>query len=753
MQEIQRTKATKIGPWHRRRPSKCGRKEKGIRINTRKRVNTVGTAFLGLSFECARCHDHKYDPISSKEFYQIFAFFNSLNGNAMDGNRKDHAPIMKITTPEQERQIKQVQEKIASATGKVAAKLSEIDYIDPGPSTKDEKEPTETIWIDDATPQGSREQGNWEWASGPGHPVFSGSVASKRTAEGLSQHFFDSAAPTLSVSADDILFAHVYLDPNNPPKQIMMQWSDGGWEHRAYWGGNHINWGKNDTASRRRMGDLPKTGEWVRLEVPARRVGLSKKAPVGGWAFTQFDGTVYWDKAGVIGKPEIVLRSIAEWTKQLKIKGKGRAVPPNVVQAAKAETAKRNDAQKKLLRDYFIRFVHDDFRPRFKPLNDEITKLEAEAKKLSVGTATTLIWKETPQPRPAYLLKRGQYDLPDKEAGALRRDVLEALPPWPKGAPRNRLGLSQWLLDDEHPLMARVTVNRFWQQCFGVGIVKTAGVFGLQGELPSHPELLDWLAVQFIADGWDVKKLMKRFVTSAAYRQDSRTTPELIKLDPGNRLLARGPRFRLDAEMLRDQALAASGLLVEKIGGPGVKPPQPDGLWFAVGYSGSNTVRFKQDKGKAKVHRRSLYTFWKRTAPPPQMNTFDAPSRENCSVRRERTNTPLQALLLLNDPQYVEAARHLAELAICTGGETPEARAKFLFERASGRPPNSADLKDLVRAFRNQLAHYKDNAEDAGKLIAIGENEPDPKLNPPELAAWTMVANLVLNLDEVVNKK
>jgi hypothetical protein len=429
------------------------------------------------------------------------------------------------------------------------------------------------------------------------------------------------------------------------------------------------------------------------------------------------------------------------------------AAPPNVTKAAKLDPAKRNDAQKKLLREHFLQFVHADVSRKFKPRHDEIAKLEKQAEKLRLGSVTTLVWKETAKPRPAYLLKRGQYDQPDKEGGELTRDVLEALPPWPKDAPRNRLGLAQWLLDPGHPLMSRVTVNRFWQQCFGVGIVKTAGVFGQQGELPSHPALLDWLAVQFVADGWDVKKLMKRFVTSSAYRQSSRTTPNLIKRDPGNRLLAHGPRFRLDAEMLRDQALAISGLLIEKIGGPGVKPPQPEGLWFAVGYSGSNTVRFKQDTGSDKVHRRSLYTFWKRTAPPPQMNTFDAPSREGCSVQRERTNTPLQALLLLNDPQYVEAARRLAKLTIREAGESPEKRAGFIFELAAARPLDAADLADLVGAYRNQRAYYKDHAEDAGKLIAVGESAPDPKLNPEELAAWTMVANLVLNLDEVVNKK
>ena len=717
------------------------------------RVNTTGTVFLALTFECSRCHDHKYDPISQKEFYQLFAFFNSLDGNAMDGNRKDPAPVASVASPEQKKQLADIEQQLAGVRKKISADLAKVSYTDPGPDAKPAREPVETVWINDAVPQGAREEGTWQWVGGPDNPVFAGMLAAKRTAKGMSQHVFTGAAPALTVEGNDTLFAHVYLDPKNPPKQIMLQWNDGTWEHRAYWGGNHINWGKNGTPSRRHMGKLPETGKWVRLEVPASQVGLSKKKPINGWAFTQFDGTVYWDKAGTVGKPEIRFRSLLAWTNYLSRKGNQKAAPPNVVKAAKLRPTKRNAAQKKLLREHFLQHIHADTSPRFKPLQDQVAKLEDQAKKTRSGFVTTLIWKELAKPRPAYFLKRGQYDLPDKEAGPLTRDVLQALPAFPKDSPRNRLGLAQWLLDPDHPLTSRVTVNRFWQQVFGMGIVKTTENFGGQGELPSHPGLMDWLAVQFIDDGWDVKKLVKRLVTSATYRQSSRITPALFERDPENRLFARGPRFRLDAEVLRDQALAVSGLLVEKIGGPGVKPPQPDGLWFAVGYSGSNTVRFKQDTGPDKVYRRSLYTFWKRTSPPPQMNTFDAPSREECSVRRERTNTPLQALLLMNDPQYVEAARHLAQLAMTKASRSPESRAAYIFERAAARAPDKDDLANLLSAYRVQLASYKAAPEDAEKLIAVGESKPNPALDATELAAWTMVANLVLNLDEVITRK
>jgi hypothetical protein len=297
-----------------------------------------------------------------------------------------------------------------------------------------------------------------------------------------------------------------------------------------------------------------------------------------------------------------------------------------------------------------------------------------------------------------------------------------------------------------------VAVNRLWLQVFGIGIVKTAEDFGSQGEPPSHPELLDWLAVQFREDGWDVKRFMKRLVMSATYRQSSRVTPEGLAKDPANRLLSRGPRFRLDAEMLRDQAFFLAGLMVERIGGPSVKPPQPSGLWEAVGYTDSNTARFSADTGTEKVHRRSLYTFWKRTSPPPQMTTFDAPSREACLVRRERTNTPLQALLSMNEPQFVEASRALAERTLREAGPTTDERLIYMFRLATSRKPDSSDLAELSGCFQDFLAHYTKECGGAKELIVIGESKPDPKFNASELAAWTMIGNVILNLDEVMTK-
>jgi hypothetical protein len=571
-----------------------------------------------------------------------------------------------------------------------------------------------------------------------------------RTAEGLSQHFFTDASPGLRVGDSDVLFAHVYLDPERPAKEIMLQWNTGEWKHRAYWGENVIPWGADSTTERARLGDLPEPGGWVRLEVPVDKVGLKPGMTINGWAFTQHGGTVYWDKAGIVTKTKQGgdnPLTLTAWAKSQQ--GPALTKLPKPVQdALKVALAKRNDNQKKTIRDYFIENVYLPARATFTPLHKELADAVTQRDQLDKQIPSSLVFKEAANPRPAYILKRGEYD---QRGEQVSRGTPAFLPPMPADLPRDRLGLARWLVAPGHPLTARVAVNRFWQQIFGTGIVKTAEDFGSQGEPPSHPELLDWLAVQFQEDGWDVKHFMKRLVMSATYRQSSRVTKDKLAADPANRLLSRGPRFRLDAEMLRDQALFAAGMFVERVGGPSVKPPQPPGLWEAVGYTSSNTAKFTADTGE-KVHRRSLYTFWKRTSHSPQMSTFDAPSREACQVRRERTNTPLQALLLLNETQFVEAARGVAERTMKHTADKPEDRIRYMFRLVVGRSPDARELTELMSAHSDHLAKYTGNVDAAKKLIGIGETKPDPTLNLSELAAWTMIANLLLNLDEVINK-
>ncbi|MEO2092240.1 MAG: DUF1553 domain-containing protein, partial [Gemmataceae bacterium] len=328
-------------------------------------------------------------------------------------------------------------------------------------------------------------------------------------------------------------------------------------------------------------------------------------------------------------------------------------------------------------------------------------------------------------------------------------DVPKALPPMGKDLPRNRLGFAKWLLDKDHPLTGRVTVNRFWQELFGQGLVRTAGDFGVTGEQPSHPELLDWMAEEFESH-WDIKRFFKLLVTSATYRQAATATKDKLEKDPNNIYLSRGPRFRMDAEMVRDYALAASGLLVPKIGGPSVRPYQPEGVWEAVAMIGSNTRDYRRDSGD-NLYRRSMYTFWKRAAPPASMEVMNAPNRETCAVRRERTNTPLQALLTLNDIQFVEAARVLAEKAIAAG-DTDDRRIDFVAKRLLARPLSAKELEIVKGSLAELTKEYAAKPEEAKKLIAVGEKKADAKLDAGQLAAWTMLCNQLLNLDEVLNK-
>jgi hypothetical protein len=394
------------------------------------------------------------------------------------------------------------------------------------------------------------------------------------------------------------------------------------------------------------------------------------------------------------------------------------------------------------LRTYYRR----QHSPAFRERHDELVNWKQELEVTDRAVPTTMVAKEAGMSKETFMLLRGEYD---KKGDKVEPHVPAIFPPLPDGAPTNRLGLAQWLLDPAHPLTARVTVNRIWQQHFGVGLVKTTEDFGMQGEHPSHPELLDWLATEFIRSGWDVKHMHRLIVTSATYRQSSRATPELLERDPENRLLARGPRFRLDAEAIRDTALFVSGLLVEKVGGRSVRPYEPPGLWEAVSFN--NSQKYVEDAGDAQ-YRRSLYTYWKRQSPPPNMMLFDAPTRESCTVRRSRSNTPLQALALLNDPQFVEAARAFAQRIILEGGDGVRDRARFAFRLATSRDPSNDELAVLCGFFEEQCDTFRHDPSAAEKFLTVGPFTPKADLDPAELAAWAALGSLILNLDEAITK-
>ena len=719
--------------------------------NVKDRIDTFGTLFLGLTVTCAGCHDHKFDPLSQKDYYSLFAYFNSLDANPMDGNKKDHAPVVRVETPDQKQRIAKLREQIASTRSKINQAVAAFTYTEPAkPSGRVPPKPQVITWIDDSTPAGAKLTGPWKFEAGP-IAAFSGKTSHAQTAKGNQQHFFENAKTPLVVGPGDLLFAYAWIDPRNPPKELMLQFNDGGsWEHRAYWGGNHINWGKAKTPSRVYRGALPTVGKWTRLEVKAADVGLNPGNKISGWAFTQFDGTVRWDKAGIVSMKgqNHQFDSLRQWI-SFQRSLEQPTVPDEIAAIIRKEGDTLSADERRRATNHFVEHAYSKTRTKFAALHQEIAEAERQIADSGKSFATTLIWKEKAQPKASFMLNRGEYD---QKGDQVSRALPAFLPPLPKGASNDRLGLAQWLLDEQHPLFARVTVNRFWQQLFGTGLVKTAEDFGMQGDPPSHPELLDWLAIQYRASGWDTKELMKLMLSSATYRQAANFTPEKLRSDPENRLLAHGPRFRLDAETLRDQALAVSGLLVERIGGPGVKPPQPAGLWKSVGYSGSNTVRFKADTGHEKVHRRSIYTFWKRTAPPPQMSIIDAPPRESCVVRRERTNTPLQALLLMNDPQYFEAARHLGQRAIAEGGPTPRARIAWMFEVAVSRSPTTDELEIVYHYYLEQAKEFAMFPDRARQAITVGAMPVPGGVNDAELATWTMVSNLVMNLDEFLTK-
>ncbi len=718
------------------------------------RTETMSTIFMGMTLGCAVCHDHKFDPVTQKEFYQLFAFYNASADAAMDGNALAPPPTIKAPTSEQTASIADLDTKIAAVKAQITSALASVDYVDPGAGTVLAMlEPAEFIWIEDETPAGAQLQGDtpWEFVAAPDHPVHTGMKSTRRKADAMSQHFFTGVSPGLKLGADDKLFAYCWLDPTNPPKTVMLQFNDGNWNHRAFWGEDTIAFGAGDLPEHRLMGPLPPTGQWVRLEVDAAHVGLAAGAELNGWAFTQFGGTIYWDHAGSFTKTP---QGSQAFESQLAWEAADRALekstaPQPVRDAIKLDADKRTPDQAKLIRDHFVQFVHPKTRTVFEPFQQQVDGMTKQRNETDAAIAITMIMEDLAQPRDTFVLKRGEYDKPGEKVEA---NVPAMFPPLPEGAPKNRLGLAKWLVDPSHPLTARVAVNRYWQQYFGVGIVKTAEDFGMQGQWPTNPKLLDWLAVEFVESGWDIKAFQKLIVMSSTYRQVSSVSPELLSVDPENALLARGARFRLDAEVVRDSALAMSGLLAEAYGGKSVRTYQPDGIWESVAFVGSTTQNYKRDDGAA-LYRRSLYTFWKRTAPPPSLMAFDAPSRETCVARRARTNTPLQALVLMNDTQYVEASRHLAARMMTEGGDSAAKQLTFGFQLCTARIPAEHEMQVLIRVHAAQVAHYQANPAEAEKLLVIGASPRIAELDPPSYAAMTMMANLILNLDETITKE
>jgi len=725
------------------------------------RASTTAQAWMGLTAGCAMCHDHKFDPLSQKEFYSLYAFFHSAADPAMDGNALLTKPVLKLESPEQQKKLAKFDADIAAKQKALDEKTSALKYTDPAKvEPRPPIEETEVVLLDDDFPVGAKVQFTagqpTEWVTrGNGSPVLKGDRSLKRTAKEIGQDFYESGTPPVEIPPGGEFFANVWIDPKDPPKTIMLQFHKGNWKHRAVWGDyDGIQWGTANTTERVHMGPLPDASKWVRLEIPVEKVGLNPGDQIAGFALTQFGGTVYWDSIGLSGRSDPAAdprRSFVAWWKQRAGKDT-QGIPPDLNKILKDGPDKaRKPEDERRLREYFLQNICIDTKAEFGSLFAEVAELRKKRDEFDKTIPSTFVFKDLEKPRESFVMLRGAYDKPGDKVEPATPAVF---PPLKKADPEKRatrLDLAQWLVAPENPLTARVAVNRLWQQFFGIGLVKSAGDFGSQGQPPSHPELLDWLAITYRESKWDTKALVRMMLRSATFRQSSRATPALVQRDPENRLLARGPRFRLDAEQIRDNALFVSGLLNGEMGGKGVKPYQPPNIWEPVGFAGSNTRSYKQDTGGA-LYRRSLYTFFKRTAPAPFMSNFDAPNREQICVVRERSNTPLQALQLMNDVQHVEAARSLAQRMLTEGGASPAERIAFAFRTVLARAPEPAELEILQRQLSAHLTRYNQDADLAKKLIANGESKPNEKLPPAELAAHTMVASTLLNLDETVTR-
>ena len=732
------------------------------------RVETTATVFLGLTAGCAACHDHKYDPISQQEFYSLGAFFNNTTQPAMDGNQRDSPPFAVIPKSEFEKEWSELQATRKTLGDQLTAAKSgarkwwkqrkpdlppvgEEDLILHRPllAAAGESLPKNAHWVTNH-PAGTRGMG-FDAAGG-----LQVDMKRIRSDEPLSISFWIRTPDKLQSSRLLEQLA-TSTDPKDPKKKKKTV----GWKLNSSTQGAvtfELHDGQGTNIRGLLPGDealTPRKWQHVCIRYSGGQADSAITIHVNGFArplrnasLKKVAATELTDAklkiapslpSGALSDLRIFRRHLSDQEIQLL----DREFALRELIASKTRWGKMSAAQKQLVEMYHRLVVRDESRK----LSQQIAATQRRIDYIHSRSTTTLVMEERDGKPRAWILERGEYDQRRDEVAAA---VPAVFPDLPKGSPRNRVGLARWLVDPSNPLTARVTVNRLWQSVFGIGLVKTSEDFGVMGESPTHPELLDWLAVEFVESGWDVRHVVNLMMTSSTYRQSSRIEPNEYEIDPDNRYLARGPRRRLDAEVLRDQALYVSGRLVPKMGGPGVKPFQPTGLWRVVAITGSNTRDFKMDTGEA-LYRRSLYTFWKRTSPPPNMAAFDAPTREQCTVRRERTNTPLQALVLMNDPQYFEAARALAERVIHMEKDD-NARARRLFIITLVHPPSTEDMKDILSTVSEFRYLFRDDAKLVQDVLKAGWTAHDEKLPPLELAAWTMAANTLMNRDDFINK-
>jgi hypothetical protein len=716
-------------------------------LYTRDRTEAVSQVWLGLTAGCAVCHDHKFDPLSQREFYELSAFFNNTTQPVMDGNIKDTPPTVLVPSVADKARWKNLPGEIAGTR----KELDERKETARGDFTKwlagtDSKALTAAIpanglkleAVTAESPVTTRADKATEFANAGDFDrdhAFSVGAWVKLPKAGLVGSILARMDDRQNYRGWDI-----WLEDGRVATHLVHHWPDNALKviSRSHvtagtWTHVFVTYDGSSRAAGVKMyidGEMQPTetntdslSQPIRTQVPLK---LGQRHTSSRIDDLVIHSVRLYDRA--ISKPEAAF-----------LAGVLKALDFLKTPASKRTT----DVESSV-----FTWWRAGLDPASQKLRQRLDLLEKEEAEIKSRSTVAHVMHERREPAMAHLLFRGEYD---KRRDSVKPDTPDVLPAMPPDLPKNRLGLAKWLVRSENPLTARVAVNRLWQEFFGTGLVRTTGDFGVSGELPSHPELLDWLALEFQSSGWDMKRLARLLVESATYRQSAAITELKHEKDPHNRLLSRGPRFRMDAEMIRDAALSSSGTLVAKLGGPSVKPYQPEGVWEAVAMPESNTHFYRPDHGD-RLYRRGLYTLWKRSAPPASLDIFNAPSREVCTVRRERTNTPLQALVTLNDPQFVEAARLLAQSALEQGGETNEHKIDYIAQRLLARSFRPDELAVIQTSLSKLSAYYQSNPDESVRLLSVGESKADPALAPATLAAWTMLANELMNLDEFLNK-
>ena len=741
------------------------------------RVKTTSTVWLGLTMECAQCHDHKYDSISQEEYYKFYAYFNVSADKGMQTRNGNAEPTLPIPDPKKEVQI-------PAAEAELSALQDELE------AHKVALEPEFNAWLQEqATKQADKPSVpedsllSISFEEGKGRSIQAEEQgAEQQRAEGrLSGKVQWVETPQgngLRFSGNNFVDFGAIADFKRE-----QGFSYGGWLKPKKGIGALV--AKMDDANAFRGFDLLAGVGPISVHIintwptNAIKVVTNKKLEADKWyhVFATYDGSstaagikIYvngesWDwkieqdrlsdsiqttKSLLVGSRHPGSRLNAEvdavqlFERQLSGEDVSLLANTQAIDKLLAIPAgERTEEQVGRLRRHFL----ESESAKYRELNASVAKTESKLQELRKPLTTVMVMGDMQKPRDTFILNRGAYDSPSEKK--VTAGTLAVLPAMPAEFETNRLGLAKWLFTDEQPLTARVTVNRYWQLLFGTGIVATPEDFGSQGEYPSHPELLDWLAWDFKQNGWDIKRTLKQIMLTETYCQSSRVNAEAETIDPENRLLSHGPRIRLPAEFVRDTALHLAGLLNPAVGGPGVKPYQPSGLWVEVGLSGKPA--FVQDHGN-RLYRRSLYTYWKRSAPPPSMQIFDAPTREKCTIRRPRTNTPLQALVVLNDPQFVEASRKFAE-RIMANSEGSIERIVFAFRAATSRLPSDSELETLLGVYLAAKREFESDLQAAEALLKVGEAKMASTLPLPELAAWSVVANTIMNLDETLTRE